>query len=327
MQSIDIKKPLTILADEGAFKVNIKEIIMTSNSLQQITVPFHNAELFLVEHHGQPYTPMKPIVEGMGLAWQTQHRKLTQGYNQNGDTPTRWGVSIIEIPTLSGIQEMLCIPLRKLFGWLMTISPNKVKPELRDTVIKYQEECDDVLWDYWTKGVAVNPRSTKEEREPLTNAVNLLVAKTKHLNYSDAYKLVHQRFNVKHIDEIPYDEIPVAVEYVHYLIALYSQTEKQGSLFDKDDYELIRQMTEAILAQNGAMDNVWKALELIDPLFINNYASYILKSNSLARKVSADFDFRTKRGQPLVDSLCRTINLSSGHRIGVNPKWFNAPAW
>ena len=147
------------------------------------------------------------------------------------------------------------------------------------------------------------------------------------LNYSDAYKLVHQRFNVKHIDEIPYDEIPVAVEYVHHLIALYSQTEKQGSLFDKDDYELIRQMTEAILAQNGAMDNVWKALELIDPLFINNYASYILKSNSLARKVSADFDFRTKRGQPLVDSLCRTINLSSGHRIGVNPKWFNAPAW
>ena len=170
-------------------------------------------------------------------------------------------------------------------------------------------------------------KTHKEEREPLTNAVNMLVAKTKHLNYSDAYKLVHQRFNVKHIDEIPYDEIPVAVEYIHHLIALYSQTEKQGSLFDKDDYELIRQMTEAILAQNGAMDNVWKALELIDPLFINNYASYILKSNSLARKVSADFDFRTKRGQPLVDSFCRTINLSSGHRIGVNPKWFNAPAW
>lgn len=320
MKSIDIKKPLTILADEGAFKVNIKELNMTSTSLQQITVPFHNAELFLVEHNGQPYTPMKPIVDGIGMDWASQFVKLKQ----------RFASTIVEITIVANDGKerlMTCLPVRKLFGWLMTISPNKVKPELRDTVIKYQEECDDVLWDYWTKGIAVNPRSTKEEREPLTNAVNLLVAKTKHLNYSDAYKLVHQRFNVKHIDEIPYDEIPVAVEYVHYLIALYSQTEKQGSLFDKDDYELIRQMTEAILAQNGAMDNVWKALELIDPLFINNYASYILKSNSLARKVSADFDFRTKRGQPLVDSLCRTINLSSGHRIGVNPKWFNAPAW
>ncbi|MDN5650571.1 MAG: alpha/beta hydrolase, partial [Acinetobacter sp.] len=169
-------------------------------------------------------------------------------------------------------------------------------------------------------------KTHKEEREPLTSAVNLLVAKTKHLNYSDAYKLVHQRFNVKHIDEIPYDEIPVAVEYVHYLIALYSQTEKQGSLFDKDDYELIRQMTEAILAQNGAMDNVWKALELVAPNDFIYFHQYIMESNVLARKVSIGFDFKTKCGTPLVDQYCRTINFSTGARMGVNPKWFNAPA-
>lgn len=69
-------------------------------------------------------------------------------------------------------------------------------------------------------------KTHKSEREPLTSAVNLLVSKTKHLNYSDAYKLVHQRFNVLHIDEIPYDVIPVAVEYVHHLIAMYSRAEK-----------------------------------------------------------------------------------------------------
>lgn len=70
-------------------------------------------------------------------------------------------------------------------------------------------------------------KTHKSEREPLTNAVNMLVAKTKHLNYSDAYKLVHQRFNVEHIEDIPYDVIPVAVEYVHHLIALYSNAEKK----------------------------------------------------------------------------------------------------
>ncbi|RSZ23648.1 phage antirepressor N-terminal domain-containing protein [Acinetobacter bereziniae] len=193
---------------------------MTSNSLQQITVPFHNAELFLVEHNGQPYTPMKPIVDGMGLDWKSQYVKLKQRFDK--------GMVEITIPTNGGLQTMICLLLRKLPAWLYSIMPGKVKPELRDTVIKYQEECDDVLWDYWTKGIAVNPRSTKEEREPLTNAVNLLVAKTKHLNYSDAYKLVHQRFNVKHIDEIPFDEIPVAVEYVHHLIALYSNAERKS---------------------------------------------------------------------------------------------------
>ncbi len=39
-------------------------------------VPFHDAELMIIEHHGQPYTPMKPIVEAMGLDWKSQFVKL-----------------------------------------------------------------------------------------------------------------------------------------------------------------------------------------------------------------------------------------------------------
>lgn len=69
-------------------------------------------------------------------------------------------------------------------------------------------------------------KTHKSDREPLTSAVNLLVAKTKHLNYSEAYKLVHQRFNVQHIEEIPFETIPVAVEYVHHLVAMFSQADK-----------------------------------------------------------------------------------------------------
>ncbi len=45
-----------------------------SNSTQvaagrAITVPFHGADLYVVENNGQPYTPMKPIVAAMGLDW------------------------------------------------------------------------------------------------------------------------------------------------------------------------------------------------------------------------------------------------------------------
>ena len=50
------------------------------SSLQQITVPFHNAELYIVEYEGQPYTPMKPIVDGMGLDWKSQFVKLKQRF-------------------------------------------------------------------------------------------------------------------------------------------------------------------------------------------------------------------------------------------------------
>lgn len=69
----------------------------------------------------------------------------------------------------------------------------------------------------------IEPRTTKQERVPLKDAVNMLVAKSKFLNYSDAYKLVHQRFNVDHVEQIAYDQLPVAVEYVHHLMSEYVQ--------------------------------------------------------------------------------------------------------
>jgi len=73
-------------------------------------------------------------------------------------------------------------------------------------------------------------KTHKSERTPLHDAHALLVAKTKHLSSSDAWKLIHQRFNVDHIEEIPYDMIPVAVEYVHHLIALMSNKNSNTGL-------------------------------------------------------------------------------------------------
>lgn len=99
-------------------------------------------------------TPMKPIVEGMGMDWASQFTKLKQRFAK--------GIVEIAIPSVGGVQTMICLALRKLNGWLQTISPNKVRPEIRDNVIQYQEECDDVLYEYWTKGHVVNPRKAKK---------------------------------------------------------------------------------------------------------------------------------------------------------------------
>lgn len=61
-------------------------------------------------------------------------------------------------------RDLVCMPLRKLAGWLSTIQPSRVKPELQDRILTYQNECDDALWDYWTKGYAANPRAPKASR-------------------------------------------------------------------------------------------------------------------------------------------------------------------
>lgn len=115
-----------------------------SNAISTINVPFHGNNLYVVNYNGEPYVPMKPIVEGMGLTWQSQFEKLKQRFSK--------GITEIVIPSKGGEQSMICLALRKLAGWLHTISPNKVKPEIRDKVIQYQEECDDVLYEYWTTG-------------------------------------------------------------------------------------------------------------------------------------------------------------------------------
>ncbi|WP_410795350.1 phage antirepressor N-terminal domain-containing protein [Klebsiella aerogenes] len=183
---------------------------MTSIAMQvsTINVPFHGDNLYLVNFNGEPHVPMKPVVEGMGLSWQPQHEKLKTRFSK--------GITEIVIPTKGGDQSMTCLAFRKFAGWLHTINVGKVRPELREKVARYQEECDDVLYQYWTKGETKNPRkkTTVEERTPLRDAVNLLVGK-KGLRYDDAYNMVHQRFNIDSIDELELEQIPLAVEYLH----------------------------------------------------------------------------------------------------------------
>ncbi|EJH5754908.1 phage antirepressor Ant [Escherichia coli] len=129
---------------------------MTSLAIadRTINVPFHGTNLFLVGINNEPYVPMKPVVEAMGMVWAAQFVKLKQRFAK--------GISEIEIPSAGGKQLMTCLAFRKFAAWLSSIQPNKVRPEIRDKVIQYQEECDDVLYEYWTKGHVVNPRKAKK---------------------------------------------------------------------------------------------------------------------------------------------------------------------
>ena len=109
-----------------------------------VPVDFQGTTLYLVEHAGQPYVFMKPVVEAMGMNWASQHIKLTSN-------PRFWIAEIaIQIPGDDQSRDAVCLPLRKLPGWLYSIQPNKVAPNLRPRVVAYQNECDDVLWKHWS---------------------------------------------------------------------------------------------------------------------------------------------------------------------------------
>ncbi len=57
------------------------------------------------------------------------------------------------------------MPLTKLNGWLFSISSEKVGPEIRLMVELYQDECFIVLYNYWHRGTAINPRANKGSQQ------------------------------------------------------------------------------------------------------------------------------------------------------------------
>lgn len=179
-------------------------------------VTFHGDTIFCIHHNNEPFTPLKPIVENMGLMWEAQARKV----RENSE---RWGVIILIIPSEGGDQQTLCIPVRKLPAFLASINPKKVRPELRPKIELYQAECDDALWDYWMKGRAERPatltpftqdeKTTVEDRKPLKSLVSVWSRMTG-IPHTDLWPQVRAQFGIFRIDQLRKGQLPAALAWV-----------------------------------------------------------------------------------------------------------------
>ncbi len=108
-----------------------------------ISVPFNNQTITAFVHNDMPYIAMKPIVENMGLAWGSQLNRIKR------HPILSKGIFMMNTPSEGGLQETLCLPLTMLNGWLFGIDSCRVKADIRDKVIAYQEKCFDVLANYF----------------------------------------------------------------------------------------------------------------------------------------------------------------------------------
>lgn len=125
-------------------------------------VDFHGTQLLSKKlEDGTIIVAMKPVVLGMGLDWKGQHEKLQSQRK-------RFNCGDIPMVAADGKERlMLSIPLTKLNGWLFTVNPEKIPdPSVRTTVELYQEECFQVLFDYWHKGEAINPSFQRYKTRP-----------------------------------------------------------------------------------------------------------------------------------------------------------------
>ena len=116
--------------------------------MQALKTNFLGQEITLIDNNGVAYVAMREVVEGIGLAWKPQYKKLTE----QKDKFNCYHMTTVAEDGKN--REMLCMPIKKLNGWLFSINPNKVRSDLKERLENYQEECFLALWDYWTEGVA-----------------------------------------------------------------------------------------------------------------------------------------------------------------------------
>lgn len=94
--------------------------------------------------NGEIYVPIKPICEAIGIAFPPQYTKIKE------DPSFDSVVTIIVTTGADGKQyEMVCLPENRINGWLYTINPGKVAPEARESVMRYRDECNDVLFEHF----------------------------------------------------------------------------------------------------------------------------------------------------------------------------------
>lgn len=81
-----------------------------------------------------------------------------------------------------------------------------------------------------TGGYQVGQKTTADDRTGLRQAVAALVGR-KGIDYSSAYSMIHQRFNVESIEDLPAEKLSEAVAYVH---ALTLHTGLTGEVLDRE---------------------------------------------------------------------------------------------
>lgn len=121
------------------------------------TIPFRNQQLIVLNHQNNPYIAMKPVCENIGLDWHAQRQRIHRHHVLSK------GVVMITLPSKSGDQGYLCLPISMINGWLFGIETSRVKPEIKDTLEQYQLECFDTLYNHFMPKVA----------QPYTNTTNV----------------------------------------------------------------------------------------------------------------------------------------------------------
>ena len=189
--------------------------------MNALSLSFKDTDFQITDINGQPW--LRGYQIGNALEYSDGAVAIAKLYDRNADEFTDSMTQVIELPTAGGKQQVRVFSLRgcHLLGML---ARTKVAKEFRRWVLDVLEET--LLNGKVSDGLPA--KTTVDDRTPLRQAVAALVGR-KGIDYSTAYGMIHQRFNVGAIEDLPAEKLPEAVAYVH---ALTLHTGLVGEVLD-----------------------------------------------------------------------------------------------
>lgn len=175
-----------------------------SNQSQLSTYNFESHTIRTLAINNEPWFIAKDVCDAIGI---DNNRKALLALDEDEK-----GVTLSN--TLGGKQEMNIISESGMYTLILRCRDAVKKGSVPHRFRKWVTA--EVLPAIRKTG-KYEAKTTADDRTGLRNAVNMLVSK-KGLIYSDAYHLIHQRFNVESIEDLTLEQLPQAVEYVHRIV-------------------------------------------------------------------------------------------------------------
>ncbi|WP_421086261.1 ORF6N domain-containing protein [Raoultella ornithinolytica] len=153
--------------------------------------------------------------------YKTERQRITNNFNRNKDRFVEGkhyfvlkGSDLEKLKnSLRGFQNQISENVRKLVLWTERGAARHAKMLETEQAWEIFEKLEDCYFSQQKKSEA----TTTDDRTPLRDAVNMLVGK-RGMAYDDAYKLIHHRFGVQHIDQLTQAQMLEAIEYIHCLV-------------------------------------------------------------------------------------------------------------
>ena len=229
-------------------------------------VKFNNQQVPVFMQGDKPYVLMKPICENIGLDWNSQKKRI------NRNAVLSKGKVMMTSPSNGGDQEYIALPLGMLNGWLMGVDANKVRPEIKDTLVKYQLECYDVLYQHFMpkprKPVDLSEYVRKDTHEALALKYHCMFRQYDDMidDLRDQVSRMEnkcRRYNFKmHITAIPID---VAAKQFHatesHLKRLLVQ---EGILEERDPYIEINKKVLTLTKRGQQLELVFLKSDIVN---------------------------------------------------------------